>query len=321
VTPAPALRVRRSTGSDTPIQPDEPTGRNPPAGAVIDYILAKPQAHALSIEILDANGTVVRRVTSEDPPAMTPAELERELIPRYWIRMTPPLATGAGMHRWIWDLHYAAPRTVRRGFPISAIPGDTPLEPAGPLASPGLYRVRLHVGNQVSETPLRVGPDPRVTIPAADYAAQLTLALNLAAGLDRSTEALLEARSIRAQLKAPRERAHGELLEQIKELDEHLDGLIESSAEGTAHRLGLESVNGRLAALYEQVTGVDAAPTAAQVRDANLALAAWQVLLDPWLQLRRTELAAVDRGLRTAHFAPIRPELEPPRDLEFADEE
>jgi len=321
LAPAPALRVRRSTGSDTPIQPDEPAGRNPPAGAVLDYYLPRAESHPLSIEILDASGTVVRRVTSADPPALTPAQLERELIPRYWIRMTPPLGTGAGMHRWIWDLHYAAPRTVRRGFPISAIPGDTPLEPEGPLASPGVYRVRLRVGKRVSEAPLRVGPDPRVTIPAADYAAQLALAQRLGEGLDRSTEALLEARSIRAQLKERRAQVRGALIENIKELDERLATLIETSQEGLPRGIGLESVNGRLAALYAQVTGVDAAPTAAQVADADLALAAWQALVDPWLQLRRTELAALDLGLRKAHLPPLRPELEPPRDLEFADEE
>jgi len=321
LSPAAAVRVRRSTGSDTPIQPDEPAGRNPPAGAVIDYYLARAEPHAVVIEILDPSGTVVRRVTSADPPPMTGEELARELIPRYWIRMTPPPGTAAGMHRWIWDLHYAAPRSVRRGFPISAVPGDTPLEPSGPLASPGLYRVRLRVGDRVSEAPLRVDPDPRVLIPAADYAAQMALAQRLSAGLDGSTEALLQARSIRAQLKERGDAARSAPIASIKELDEHLEALIESSGEGASRRLGLEGVNGRLASLYEQVTGVDAAPTAAQVTDAAAALAAWQALEGPWQDLRRTEVSSVDLALRKAHLPTLHPELEPPRDLEFADEE
>jgi photosystem II stability/assembly factor-like uncharacterized protein len=319
--PATALRVRRSTGSDTPIQPDEPMGRNPPAGAVIDYYLARNESRSVSIEILDASGALVRRVTSADAAPMTPEELARELIPRYWIRIGTPPGTGAGMHRWIWDLHYAAPRSLRRGFPISAVPGDTPLEPAGPLASPGVYTVRLRVGDRVSEAALHVGPDPRVTIPAADYAAQLAFAQRLAGGLDRSTEALLEARSIRAQLKERREQAHGELSKTIKELDEQLAALIESSGEGLARRLGLESVNEGCASLYEQVTGVDAAPTAAQVADGERTLAAWQTLVDPWQHLRQTAVAALNRALHKAQLAPVRPELAPPRDLEFADEE
>jgi photosystem II stability/assembly factor-like uncharacterized protein len=319
--PAPALRVRRSTGSDTPIQPDEPAGRNPPAGAVIDYYLARNESHPLSIEILDASGKLVRRVTSTDAPPMTPEELARELIPQYWIRMGTPPGTGAGMHRWIWDLHYAAPRSLRRGFPISAVPGDTPLEPAGPLATPGVYTVRLRVGDRVSEAALHVAPDPRVTIPTEDYAAQLAFAQRLAGGLDRSTEALLEARSIRAQLKERREQAGGELSKTIKKLDEQFQALIESSGEGLARRPGLESINAGFASLYEQAMGVDAAPTAAQVEAAERTLAAWQALVVPWQHLRQTEVAALDRALHKAHLPPVHPELAPPRDLEFADQE
>src|ERR1700722_7304091 len=105
------------------------------------------------------------------------------------------------MPRWIWDLRYAAPRSVQRGFPISAVPGDTPEEPAGPLASPGNYRVRLRIGSHQWEAPLAVTADFRVKIAPADFAAQAALARSLAAALDDSTGAVLEARSIRAQLK------------------------------------------------------------------------------------------------------------------------
>ena len=39
--PAAAIRVRRSTYSDTPVPPDEPNGENPPDGAIVDYFLAQ----------------------------------------------------------------------------------------------------------------------------------------------------------------------------------------------------------------------------------------------------------------------------------------
>ena len=38
--PASAYRVKRDTNTDTPIPPDEPSGKNPPDGAIIDYFLA-----------------------------------------------------------------------------------------------------------------------------------------------------------------------------------------------------------------------------------------------------------------------------------------
>src|SRR5256886_17502887 len=37
--PAPAMRLRHSVSNDTPLPPEEPHGTNPPARAVIDYLL------------------------------------------------------------------------------------------------------------------------------------------------------------------------------------------------------------------------------------------------------------------------------------------
>src|SRR5262249_50265817 len=50
--PAPALRLRANQNKDTPLPPEEPAGRNPPVGAVIDYWLAKSEKGPLKIEIL-----------------------------------------------------------------------------------------------------------------------------------------------------------------------------------------------------------------------------------------------------------------------------
>ena len=106
------------------------------------------------------------------------------------------------MHRWTWDLHYPPPRSAKRGFPISAVPGDTPQEPLGPPANVGDYRVRLSIGTHHWEQPLHVRADPRITIDLEDLSAQFDLAQLLAAALGGSTNVLFEARSVRAQLKA-----------------------------------------------------------------------------------------------------------------------
>jgi photosystem II stability/assembly factor-like uncharacterized protein len=319
--PAAAVRVSRSTGTDTPIQPDEPAGRNPPDGAVIDYYLARDAKHPVTIEILDSSGALVRRVSSTDPPQFSKEQLDRELIPQYWIRQTPPPATSAGMHRWIWDLHYAAPRTVKRGFPISAVPGDTPEEPAGPPANPGNYRVRLHVGEHQWEAALAVTADPRVRITLQDFSAQFDLARRLAAALDGSTGALLEARSIRAQIKELTARGSGSLAGQIQSLDRHIGALMESADEGAAPRRGLESMNDGFGTLYAQVTGADAAPTAAQIAATGVALKDWEALEVRWRHLLDDEVAGTNRDLGKASLPRLRLDTDPPRDLEFADEE
>ena len=321
LTPSPAIRVRRSTGTDTPIQPDEPAGRNPPAGAIIDYYLPRDAKLPVEIEILDASGAVVRRASSADPPQFTREQIERELIPQYWIRHAQQPAAGAGMHRWIWDLHYAPPRVVRRGFPISAVPHDTPQEPEGPPANPGTYRVLLRIGAHTWDAALAVTADPRIKITAQDFSAQFDLARRLAAALDGSTAALLEARSIRAQLKDLTGRGVGSLAGQVKALDEHLGALIEPAKDGGVTRRGLEGLNGDVAALYEQVTAADAAPTSAQASETDLVLTEWLQVQARWQRLLIDDVASLNRHLKKASLGNLRTDIDPPEDPDIANEE
>jgi hypothetical protein len=334
--PSPAVRAQRSTGTDTPIPPDEPAGRNPPVGAVLDYHLSRQASGAVTIEILDSGGNLVRRAASTDASPFTEEERERELIPAYWIgRPRLPGAT-LGMHRWIWDLHYAAPRTALRGFPISAVPGETPQEPLGPAAVPGEYRVRLRIGKHSWEQPLRVVDDPRVKATPADYAAQFQLAKRLADALDASTGALLEVRSLRAQIKDFTPPAGGALAGEVRALDQALAEFLspppDSGADGrpaegrpadgrSAVRRGLEGVNGDLATLYGQVTSADAAPTKVQVTAADTAVTDWRPLATEWERLKTQDLAVLNAALRHAGKPALRAELAPPHDPDQADVE
>jgi len=325
--PSVAVRVRRSTGSDTPIPLDEPVGRNPPAGAVIDYYLGRPATGGVMLEVLDANGNVVRRAASSDPPALTEEELARELIPSAWIRKALPPDATIGMHRWIWDLHYPAPRTAQRGFPISAVPGDTPQEPSGPLAVPGEYRIRLYVGKHRWEQPLSVVPDPRVGIHAADYAAQRDLARGLADALDESTGVLLGGRSLRAQLKTLALARESGLRPRAQALDGALAGLLETPVTPGIDpgrpplRRSVEDINADLTVLYREVVGADAAPTTAQATAAQMILTEWRPVEAAWEQLNTADVAALNLALRAAGQHSLRSDLGPPRNPDQADEE
>ncbi len=59
----------------------------------------------------------------------------------YWVRPTQILSAEAGMHRFVWNLHYASPKALEYEFPISAIVHNTPLNPLGTWALPGSYTV------------------------------------------------------------------------------------------------------------------------------------------------------------------------------------
>ena len=321
--PSPAIRARRSTGTDTPIPPDEPSGRNPPNGAVIDDYLPQAAKGAVAIEVLDSSGAVLRRVSSTDSIGFSAAEPVKELIPQYWIRQPKALATTAGMHRFVWDLHCTTPRAVRRGFPISAVPHDTPQEPLGPRVVPGVYRVRLEIGGRKWEQQLTVIPDPRVNIAAQDYAAQFALGKGLAEALDASSGKAQEVKALRAQIKALHAPNAAAVAAQTKELDEHLETLMEQGSEappGGAHR-GLERVNGEILSLYTQVLEADAAPTRAQQSAADSLFKEWQSLAAASATIWQDDLAPLNQALTRAKLPVLRSDAAAPEEGESTDEE
>ena len=321
--PGAAWRVHRSTWTDTPIAPDEPLAANPPPGAVIEYFLPHDARRAVTLEVLDAGGNLVRRFASDDPPDPTPQELARELIPGYWLAPVRTLPATAGMHRWVWNLRHAAPLATEHGYPISAVPHATPRLPEGPLALPGAYTVRLTVDGRSLEQPLQLKPDPRVQLPAGALEAQWRLATELAGLLTDSSRALLAARSQIAQLKALK--ATGPVAQPLGAYQARLTALLEAREEAGAVSQGaaralLPDVQGHINGLYAELLRGDAPPTAAQLAAAASAREALTGLMADWRRLQ-DDLPGLNRQLKAAGLAPLRTDLAPPRDVNVADEE
>ncbi|HCM75194.1 MAG TPA: glycoside hydrolase [Cytophagales bacterium] len=167
--PPVAIRVRDNMFLDTPILPEEPTGKNPPDGAILDYLL-KQNASDVVLEIVAADGQVVRKYSSKDKPEVLDTTAMQ--YPTYWFRPAQKIATDAGHHRFIWDLRYAPPAGSQRQHSISAVYKNTPTGPQGPFVMPGKYTVRLTVDGKPMEKSLEIKMDPRVTITSADLKAQ-----------------------------------------------------------------------------------------------------------------------------------------------------
>ncbi len=332
LSPAPAYRIQRSTWTDTPIPPDEPTGANPPSGAIIDYFLPREPKRPVLLEVLDSSGALVRRFRSDAALQPDADELSRELIPRYWIARPHRLPAGYGMHRWVWDLHYAAPESVTRGYPISAVPHATPQLPQGPVALPGTYTLRLTVDGRQMTAPLTVKMDPRVKPAPGALQGQFQLSRELAGLLSTSSRALLMARSQQQQLEAIAAAAgkadtgpRGNARQAAAAYAGKLSALLKSSEVPSTDtkveaKTLLPDVQARVDTLYKQVSDADAAPTAAQIRASATAQAQISALLLSWQQLQ-SELPGLNRMLRAAKLAPVRPDLPPRRDLNAADED
>ena len=213
-------RVRRSTNTDTPLPPEEPTGENPADGR--DRRLRAGLGGAARRHLdLRFRRTQVRRYASDDPPQRSIPNLDK---PAYWEAPFVRPATTVGMHRFVWDLREPSPRSVGgEDLPISAVPHDTPRAPEGPLVVPGRYMVRLQVDGTTLEHSLEIVMDPRVRISSAALEQQYRLARGLAALMDRSyaeSAAAKAAGNATAQAKSERINAEaGMLLDTIDGAD------------------------------------------------------------------------------------------------------
>jgi hypothetical protein len=302
--PQVAYRIRRNTNTDTPIPPDEPAGKNPPDGAIINYYLGsgQPSNFPVMLEIYDSAGALVRRYSSADKPEEVDAK--RLAVPTYWIRPYQPLSSAPGMHRFVWDLHYARPKDIPPSYPISAIYRDTPPEPMGPAVMPGEYTLRLIGGNHRLERKLTVKQDPRVTTSLEALRQQFDLSMKVYQGLARIHDAMDEAHKIRSGLKAAAEKSEGQARESIAEFSKKLSEITGEPEEDidilyfTANRAqrGRETLGGiqsQLVFLLALLQSADNPPTATMIAGVNDSEASLGRLLQRWNELKQSAPAGL----------------------------
>jgi hypothetical protein len=327
--PGAAYRVRRSTYTDTPLPNDEPAGENPPDGAVIDYALPAGTTGPVTLELIDSTGKVVRRYASNDAPESTMEELSKQLIPLYWLRMPKTLPGNAGLHRWVWDLHYTTPTATHYAYPISAVPHDTPRTPQGPLALPGTYTVRLTANGKVLTAPLTIKMDPRVHATEAELESLFVEQSKLAAVVSKSAAAALEVHSAREQLEALSKSEQSAikeapaLKEAIDKLDKELGDLLKGpeKPDGGEKEPGLDAAAQESAGLYEEVGRADAAPTAAQTTAGEQVSEELAEVLKHWESTKTSSIPALNRQLDAAHLPVVNLEKKPETAPDDGDEE
>jgi photosystem II stability/assembly factor-like uncharacterized protein len=307
--PAPAYRMQRDVNTDTPLPPDEPAAANPPDGAILDYYLPSA-ATKVGLEILDAQGKLVRRFSSDDKPEATQEELEKQLIPLYWLRKFNPASIDAGMHRWVWDLHYSSPVTSHHEYPIAAIPHDTPRYPLGPNALPGNYSVKLTVDGKTATASLLVKMDPRIKTPSAALQKKFQLETELAAIVSKSTTALQQATSISKQF-AALSNADSATKARIESAQKKLDTLVGGQGgpfTPPSPTPTLNRVNGSAGTLYQMIWGSDAAPTSSQTTSFTTLQKEDAEVMKRWQEFKTSDLSSLNRLLRQANVSEIRVE-------------
>ena len=295
--PASAVRVRRNQNKDTPLPPEEPVAKNPPIGAMIDYWLESDALAPIRLEIRDSKGAVVRRFASDAAEPELPAE---RYFAERWVRPPPSLQTGAGAHRFVWDLRRTRPPVSRYEFSIAAVDGeDTPLLPQGMLVPPGTYRVVMTAGGRERAQELRVVPDPRVSVDAAALAAAQALSDEIATALELQTVAVRELDGVREQLAALKKAPHPDALAAFETA---LAPLISGESDQAPN---LASAGSSLQDLQIDLEGSDRAPTEAQRKAVEVEIGRLQRALELWRRVKESDLAALNAALRTAGLREI----------------
>ncbi len=244
--PEQAWRMRGDVNLDTPYPPSTPLGQNPPNGAIIDYWLKNEADGPVTLTIKDSHGNVVKEYSSQSNPAKLPTN---RYFQKGWLSKPERLSTSAGMHRFVWDLRYARPKSLVYHFSMAAVWDDgTPLLPQGPFVLPGKYSATLSLDGKEYNQSFIVKLDPRVHVSQQDLAKQLDLLQSINKMLDKSVS------------------IHSEIQNKLKE-----DNSGNSAAENDSLKALLSgqgynfsSVAGGLSGLSTTVGSADTAPTQGQ---------------------------------------------------------
>ncbi len=306
VPPAPAYRLVSNQNRDTPLPLDEPRTLNPPAGAILDYLLPAGTSGPVTLEIVDAQGKVVRSFASGEAPKRPEAG---QYFADDWLQAPQALPASPGHNRFVWDLRGPRPRALEYEYSIAAVPGaDTPELPQGLFALPGTYQIRLTVGGRTSTQPLTVEMDPRVKTPRADLEAQHAMYTEVAESMARVTDAQVELQEISDRLKTLAT-AEGPLREPAQRAQADLAG-FQGGGRGRGRRAAggddnLAAIAGVLSPLATDLESADSAPTAPQREVFEIYRKRLDRALTKWEELRKGEIHDLDQKARAAGLAPV----------------
>jgi photosystem II stability/assembly factor-like uncharacterized protein len=294
--PASAIRLRQSENHDTPLPPEFPHGDDGPTGAVIDYWLASASSGAVTLDVLDERGAVVRHFASGQPTDTVRA-LNPSSPPPFidlWLPHLDTLTAHAGDNRFIWDLRLPRPSALTYGFSSDVTPEEgAEAEPDGALVVPGTYRIRLTVNGQSQTEPLDVKLDPREHVSPAALETQYTLAVQASSGMSDATALERMVHGVQDSLSARQSNAPAAARDAMVTLGHALDSLhVAETSEGFAQ-------------LETAIEGADRMPTAPMQAVYTELRSELTAEHRRWTDVLRPEVVRVNSQLQSSGLAPL----------------
>ncbi len=326
------------------------TGKNPPAGAVIDYWLktslkksdenkktghdsdaagspekiatdkkedakadgksSEPDAPKITLDILDSSDKVIRHFPKKEDE---PDADEGFGGPEH---NPSSLPAEAGLNRFVWDLQYEGATPVPHA-PLWG--GDT----KGPEALPGSYKVRLTVSGNSYTAPLEIQPDPRLKVTQADLQKQFDLLMKIREKVTATDDAINQIRDLREQINAINKRLKGDprakvVAEAGKALDKNMteveEALIQTKAKSGQDVLNFPiRLNNQLVALGGVVGSATSAPTQQSYEVFDMLAKSADEQLGKWKTIVTTDVKAYDDALKQQDVPALIPK--PPSDV------
>jgi photosystem II stability/assembly factor-like uncharacterized protein len=310
--PDDAYRVRWNMNTDTPLPPEEPAGENPPDGAMIDYWLPSG-AKDVTLEITDASHALVRRYSSSDiPEYVDPRSL---VIPTYWIRPSVVLSAGAGIQRFVWDLHYAQPDSIPRSFPMTAIVHNTASEPKGPWVQPGTYTVTLTVDGKKYSQPITIKMDPRVKVSKDVLKLQADLSMKCYRSMNQVQQTVNTLKSLIAQIGNLQSKITDAVLkDSLHSLDKKIKGLEGDGVDPEVDVIYFTAENGdevkesftglqtKFLYLMDVLQSAEAKPTKSQISAVDNETKMYATMMDWWKKFVNKDISAMNADLKKGGF-------------------
>lgn len=236
-------------------------GENPASGSVISYYFKEKPKGEVILEFLDAEGNLIRKFTSKErgrPESKepSPGRFRRGDIQR--------MKAEAGMNRFVWNMLYPDAERV----PKAVLWGGTL---RGPVAVPGIYQVRLTVGEKSMTQSWEWKKDPRLFTTQEEFQEQFDFLIRIRDKITEVNGAINRLRSVKSQIDILSEKIKNhekgkDIIEAGKRLKEKLkaveDVLIQSKSKSSQDPLNYPiKLDNKIAALASVVARANARPT------------------------------------------------------------
>jgi photosystem II stability/assembly factor-like uncharacterized protein len=288
---------------------------------VIDYWLKNDQGK-VTIEIVDAQGTVVRRFEGSNA-AVKQTERPQSEEEDFFGGPRVTVGTKKGLNRVNWDMRYEG----AIDFPGMIMWAARPQR--GPAAPPGKYQVRVTADTYNSAKDFTIARHPRLTeVTDDDLQEQFKLSVQIRDAVTKANQHVITVRSVRTQVDDRLAKTTDkESLRRLQPLAEALLTKL-STAEAEIYQVKNQSsqdplnypikLNNKIAALQGVVESADARPT-----DQSYAVfKELTAVLDKYIaqieQALTTDLPKVNTELRRQKAEPVDPKkpLETPKRTE-----